>query len=175
MSKYLVFLFLLVSCANPKKLHRMMDKLPIDAAKECAQRYPIKEKIDTVKYEDTELLRAYEDEFNYMSQMIDSLLNAKCDTLYIDKIKEKIRQIPCKPEVKYIIKTQENTAKSEALRLECDEMEKQFIETNAKIETNLQIAKDKNAKLQIRNIWLWIIIVLLTIFSFRRQIFNLVR
>jgi hypothetical protein len=175
MGKYLVFLLLLASCANPKKLHRMMDKMPIYAAKECAQRYPIKERIDTVQYEDTELLRAYEDEFNYMSQMIDSLLNAKCDTLYIDKIKEKILKIPCKPEVKYIIKTQENTAQIEALRLECDEKEKQFIATNTKIETELQIIKEKNAKLLSRNIWMWLIIILLTLFSFRRQIFNLVK
>lgn len=153
----------------------MMDKLPEASAKECAQRFPIKETIDTVTIEDREIIEAYEEEFKYMSQMIDSLLNAKCDTLYIDKIKEKIRKIPCKPEIKYIIKTQESTAKAEALRLECDEKEKQFIETNAKIETELQAAKDKNSKLQIRNIWLWLIIVLLTLFSFRRQIFNLVR
>jgi hypothetical protein len=145
----------------------MMDKLPTAAAKECAQRYPIKETIDTVKYEDTELLRAYEDEFRYMSEMIDSLLSAKCDTLYIDKIKEKIRQIPCKPQIKYIIKTQESTAKLQVLQNDCDKKVAELSQINAKNVTELQIIKGKNDKLQTRNIWLWVIIVLLTLFSFR--------
>ena len=144
-----------------------MDKLPIDAAKECAQRYPIKEKIDTIKYEDTELLRAYEDEFRYMSEMIDSLLSAKCDTLYIDKIKEKIRQIPCKPEIKYIIKTQESTAKLAVLQAECDKKQAELVTNLTKSVTELQFIKGKNDKLQARNIWLWLIIILLTIFSLR--------
>ena len=144
-----------------------MDKMPIDAAKECAQRYPIKETIDTVKYEDTELLRAYEDEFMYMSQMIDSLLNAKCDTLYVDKIKEKISKIPCKPEIKYIIKTQESTAKLEVLQAECDKKQAELVTNLTKSVTELQFIKGKNDKLQARNIWLWLIIILLTIFSLR--------
>jgi hypothetical protein len=145
----------------------MMDKLPNAAAKECAQRYPIKETIDTVKYEDTELLRAYEDEFRYMSEMIDSLLSAKCDTLYIDKIKEKIRQIPCKPQIKYIIKTQESTAKLQVLQNDCDKKVAELSQISAKNATELQFIKGKNDKLQTRNIWLWLIIILLTIFSLR--------
>jgi hypothetical protein len=145
----------------------MMDKLPVAAAKECAERYPIKETIDTVKYEDTELLRAYEDEFRYMSEMIDSLLSAKCDTLYIDKIKEKIRQIPCKPQIKYIIKTQESTAKLQVLQNDCDKKVAELSQISAKNATELQLIKGKNDKLQNRNIWLWVIIVLLTLFSFR--------
>jgi hypothetical protein len=145
----------------------MMDKLPNAAAKECAQRYPIKETIDTVKYEDTELLRAYEDEFRYMSEMIDSLLSAKCDTLYIDKIKEKIRQIPCKPQIKYIIKTQESTAKLQVLQNDCDKKVAELSQISAKNATELQLIKGKNNKLQNRNIWLWLIIILLTIFSLR--------
>ena len=152
-----------------------MDKLPIDAAKECAQRYPIKEKIDTIKYEDTELLRAYEDEFRYMSEMIDSLLSAKCDTLYIDKIKEKIRKIPCKPEIKYIIKTQESTAKLAALQAECDKKQSELVTNLTKSVTELQFIKGKNDKLKNRNIWLWLIIILLTAFSFRRQIAKFIR
>jgi hypothetical protein len=153
----------------------MMDKLPEASAKECSQRFPIKETIDTVTIEDREIIEAYEEEFKYMSQMIDSLLSAKCDTLYIDKIKEKIRQIPCKPEIKYIIKTQENTAKLAALQAECDKKQSELVTNFNKSVTDYHALKDKNAKLQIRNIWLWIIIVLLTIFSFRRQIFNLIK
>ena len=152
-----------------------MDNLPEASAKECAQRYPIKETIDTVQYEDTELLRAYEDEFRYMSEMIDSLLSAKCDTLYIDKIKEKIRQIPCKPEIKYIIKTQENTAKYEALQAECDKKQVELVTNLNKSVTDFHGLKDKYNKLQKRNIWMWLVIILISIFSFRRQIFNIVK
>ena len=146
----------------------MMDKMPIDAAKECAQRFPIKETIDTVTVEDLELLKAYEEEFQYMTAMIDSLLNAKCDTLYIDKIKEKIRKIPCKSEIKYIIKTQESTAKLAALQAECDKKQSELVTNLNKSVTELQFIKGKNDKLQTRNIWLWIIVVLLSVYSFRK-------
>lgn len=100
--------------------------------------------------------------------MIDSLLNAKCDTQYVDKIKEKILKIPCKPEVKYIIKTQESTAKLEALQMNYDRKLDALSQINAKNVTELQNIEQKNAKLQIRNIWLWVIIVLLSVYSFRK-------
>ena len=153
----------------------MMDKLPEASAKECSQRFPIKETIDTVTIEDREIIEAYEEEFKYMSQMIDSLLNAKCDTLYIDKIKEKIRKIPCKPEIKYIIKTQESTAKLAALQAECDKKQSELVTNLTKSVTELQFIKGKNDKLKNRNIWLWLIIILLTAFSFRRQIAKFIR
>jgi hypothetical protein len=38
---------------------------------------------------------------------------------------------------------------------------------SAKNATELQLIKGKNDKLQNRNIWLWVIIILLTLFSFR--------
>ena len=145
----------------------MMDKMPINAASECAQRFPIKETIDTVTIEDREIIEAYEEEFMHMSQIIDSLLNAKCDTLYVDKIKEKIKQIPCKPEIKYIIKTQESTAKIQALQAECDKKQAELVTNLTKSVIELQFIKGKNDKLQARNIWLWVIIVLLSLFSFR--------
>lgn len=142
--------------------------MPIDAAKECAQRFPIKETIDTVTVDDLELIKAYEEEFQYMSQMIDSLLNAKCDTLYVNKIKEKILKIPCKPEIKYIIKTQESTAKLGALQAECDKKQAELVTNLNKSVSELQFIKVKNDKLQTRNIWLWVIIVLLSVYSFRK-------
>jgi hypothetical protein len=151
----------------------MMDKLPFNAADECAQRFPIKERIDTLMIEDTALINAYLSEYHYMSQMIDSLLDAKCDTLYIDKIKEKIKQIPCKPQIKYIIKTQESTAKLEVLKNDCDKKVAELSQINTKNVIEIQNLKDKNSKLLIRNIWMWVIIIALTLFSFRRQIFRL--
>jgi hypothetical protein len=44
---------------------------------------------------------------------------------------------------------------------------------NSQNVTEIQRLKDKNAKLLIRNIWMWVIIIALAVFSFRKQIFRL--
>jgi hypothetical protein len=175
MGKYLVFLLLLTSCANPKKLHRMMDKLPFHAADECAQRFPIKERIDTLMVEDTALINAYLNEYHYMSQMIDSLLDAKCDTLYVDKIREKIKQIPCKPQIKYIIKTQESTAKLKVLQMECDKKQAELLATNNKIAADCNALKDRNVKLKHRINLLLLIIVFLAGWVLRKPILKIIK
>ena len=72
---YLSVLYLLVSCANPKKLHRMMDNLPEATAKECADRYPIKEKTDTISVVDSVLINAYENELFLLWKQLDSVLS----------------------------------------------------------------------------------------------------
>jgi hypothetical protein len=174
MGKYLVFLFLLASCANPKKLHRMMDNLPEASAKECAQRYPINETIETLTVTDTALLHQYEVEFNYMALLIDSLLSANCDTVHIDKIKEVIKKIPCKPETKVIIKTQESTAKLQALKDDCDKKDKQYVTIIQKNVTKIHGLELTNSKLKTRNKWMWVVIICLSIFSFRRQFAKLI-
>ncbi len=151
-----------------------MDKLPEATAKECADRYPIKETIETVTITDTALLHQYEVEFNYMALLIDSLLSANCDTIHIDKIKEVIKKVPCKPITKVIIKTQESTAKLEVLKNDCDKTIKSLSQINTKIVTDIQKLELKNEKLKTRNRWMWFIIVCLTIFAFRRQIAKLI-
>jgi ATP-dependent Zn protease len=152
----------------------MMDNLPEASAKECADRYPINETIETLTVTDTALLHQYEVELNYMAQMIDSLLSANCDTVHIEKIKEVIKKIPCKPETKYIIKTQENTAKQQVIIDSCDKKINDLSQINTKNATELQEIKDKNAKLIVCNNWLWIIIILLLMFIFRKQIAKIV-
>jgi hypothetical protein len=151
-----------------------MDKLPEATAKECADRYPIRETIQTITEVDTALLHQYEVEFNYMALLIDSLLSANCDTVHIDKIKEVIKKIPCKPITKVIIKTQESTAKLEVLKNDCDKTIKSLSQINTKIVTDIQKLELKNEKLKTRNRWMWFIIVCLTIFAFRRQIAKLI-
>jgi hypothetical protein len=151
-----------------------MDKLPDATAKECADRYPIRETIQTITEVDTALLHQYEVEFNYMALLIDSLLSANCDTVHIDKIKEVIKKIPCKPETKVIIKTQESTAKLEVLKNDCDKTIKSLSQINTKIVTDIQKLELKNQKLKTRNRWMWFVIVCLTIFAFRRQIAKLI-
>lgn len=175
MGKYLVFLLLLVSCANPKKLHRMMDNLPEATAKECADRFPIKETIETVTIVDSALLRQYEIEFQYMAQMIDSLLIENCDTMYIDRIKEVIKKIPCKPETKVIIKTQENTAKLKVLQNECDKKQAELIAINNKIVSDCNALKDKNVKLKHRINLLLLIIIFLAGWTLRKPLLKIIK
>ena len=151
-----------------------MDNLPEATAKECADRYPINETIETITVTDTALLHQYEVEFNYMALLIDSLLSANCDTVHIDKIKEVIKKIPCKPETKVIIKTQESTAKIEVLKNDCDKTIKSLSQINTKIVTDLQKLELKNEKLKTRNKWMWVVIICLSIFSFRRQFAKLI-
>jgi hypothetical protein len=151
-----------------------MDKLPEATAKECADRYPIRETIQTITEVDTALLHQYEVEFNYMALLIDSLLSANCDTIHIDKIKEVIKKVPCKPITKVIIKTQESTAKLQVLKNDCEKTIKSLSQINTKIVTDIQKLELKNEKLKTRNRWMWFIIVCLTIFAFRRQIAKLI-
>jgi hypothetical protein len=175
MGKYLVFLLLLVSCANPKKLHRMMDNLPEATAKECADRFPIKETVETVTIIDSALLRQYEIEFQYMAQMIDSLLIENCDTMYIDRIKEVIKKIPCKPETKVIIKTQENTAKIKVLQNECDKKQAELMAINNKIVSDCNALKDKNVKLKHRINLLLLIIIFLAGWTLRKPLLKIIK
>lgn len=147
-----------------------MDKLPEATAKECDQRFPVIERVETVTITDSALLKQYEVEFNYMAVLIDSLLSANCDTVYIDKIKEVIRRIPCKPETKIITRTLESTAKVEVIR---NQYNQSINELNA-CKEQINARDGKIGKLKTRNNWMWVIIVFLTIFAFRKQIAKLV-
>jgi hypothetical protein len=163
-------LFFLVSCANPKKLHRMMDNLPEATAKECADRFPIKETIETITVADSALLHQYEIEFNYMASLIDSLLSANCDTVHIEKIKEVIKKIPCKPETKIIIKTQENTAKSKVILDSCQKVSSLLSEKLSNCDIKVNELTTKCDKYKGQRDWLFWLIIALLIWIFRKQI-----
>jgi hypothetical protein len=109
-----------------------------------------------------------------MALLIDSLLSANCDTVHIDKIKEVIKKIPCKPETKVIIKTQESTAKLQALKDDCDKKDKQYVTIIQKNVTKIHGLELTNGKLKTRNKWMWVVIICLSIFSFRRQFAKLI-
>lgn len=138
-----------------------MDKLTEATAKECAQRFPIKETIETVTVVDTAMLQQYEIEFQYMSNLIDSLLSANCDTVEIEKIREVITKIPCKPITKYVIKTQESTAKLDTLKNQCDKMSSFLNNKLDKSEQKVKELSDKCDKYKRqKNVYLWILIIL---------------
>ncbi len=172
---FIVLLTFLVSCNTPNKLHKMMDKLPEASAKECSQRFPIKETIETVTVVDSAMLNQYEIEFEYMAHLIDSLLLENCDTVKIEKIKEVISKVPCKPKTKVIIKTQENTAKQQVIIDSCQKLSSLV---NARLDNEIKkvnVLTDKCDKYKRqRNRYLWMLIALI-VFSFRRQIGQLLK
>jgi hypothetical protein len=170
----IIGLFSIIGCANSKKLHKMMDKLPEATAKECSDRFPIKETTDTLYTVDSNLLKAYEDEYTRLNSSIDSLLNEGCDTMYITKIKEVIKTLPAKTNTKVVVKTKENTAKLEVLKNDCNKTITSLSQINTQNVTKIHELEIKNGKLSTRIGWLWLIIICLTIFSFRRQILKLI-
>jgi len=147
-----------------------MDKLPEATAKECSDRFPIKETIETITIEDTALIKQYEIEFNYMAGLIDSLLSANCDTVQIEKIKEVIQKIPCKPITKYIIKTQENTAKTQVILDSCQKVSSLLNNKLDNINKQLIITEKKCDKYKYQRDWLFWLVIALLIFIFRKQI-----
>lgn len=187
MSKiYIIFAFFgitLFSCYTPKKLNKVMNKLPEATAKECAARFPIKETIDTVTVIDTALLRAYEMEFGYLYSIIDSLVGDKVD----DSTKREIVTVFQEKKVpiikyKYITKTQESTAKCQ---VKLDSLNNIM---NDKVLYINKISKEKDSysskyteqkdkadkyKSQRNKLYWWIILLLILLF--RKPILAVIR
>lgn len=175
MYKYLIVLALFASCANPKKLHKMMDKLPVATAQECNQRFPIKETIDTLTVADTAMLQAYEQEYLRVLLMLNDLMNKGCDTIIREKIKEVVKTIPSKPQTKVVVKTQESTAKLQVVKDSCDKLVKEFVAINQNNATTIDNLTKANSKLKGQNNWLWLIVILLLIWIFRKQVLSLIK
>jgi hypothetical protein len=187
MSKiYIIFAFFwitLFSCYTPKKLNKVMNKLPEATAKECVARFPIKETIDTVTVIDTALLRAYEMEFGYLYSIIDSLVGDKVD----DSTKREIVTVFQEKKVpiikyKYITKTQESTAKCQ---VKLDSLNNIM---NDKVLYINKISKEKDSysskyteqkdkadkyKSQRNKLYWWIILLLILLF--RKPILAVIR
>lgn len=156
--KYIfIILVIFASCATPKKLDRLMNKLPESAAKQCAERYPVKESIDSVIMMDSAMLKNYESEFMIMASIIDSLLSAKCDTVIKIKIKELIKTLPAKVQTKVITRTIENTAQVQVLRDSIQNLSAKHLEADTKA-LNYGV-KIQGYKRQIGLMWLVIILL----------------
>ena len=151
-----------------------MNKLPKAAAKECAERFPIKETIDTITIIDSAMLQAYEMEFVYLYQMLDSLLGEQVN----DSIKKEIVTIFQEKKVpvikyKYITKVQESSAKCQVKidsLLDILDSNDSYIEglTAEKEHYGKKYAEakdnaDKYKKQRNRYMW-WLLIVLLALF-----------
>jgi len=178
---FCAFCVTLLSCNTPKKLNSIMNKLPEASAIECATRYPIIEKVDTVTVIDSSFSKMKEMEFAYLYSVVDSLLGAQVN----DSIKKEIITIIQEKKVpivkyKYITKTQEGSASAQVIRDSCQKMSsllnKKLDSLNDKLvigADKLQLATDKSYKYKSqRNRYFWIIVLLL-IALFRKPIIRI--
>ena len=176
MGKYLVLLLLFSSCATPKKLNRLMDKLPEETAVQCDKRFPIMETIDTLTVYDTALIKAYEMEFGFLYYMLDSLLGKQIP----DSTKKEIvtifqsKKIPV-VKYKYITKVQESSAKVQVIRDSCQKMSSLLHKKLDKEIDNVSRLTAKCDKVKGQRNWLiWLVIALL-IWTFRKLIVRLIK
>jgi len=171
---FCAFWVTLFSCSTPKRLNKVMNKLPEAAAKECAARFPIKETTDTVIVVDSTTLQAYEMEFVYLYSMLDSLLGSDVN----DSIKREIVTVFQEKKVpvikyKYITKTVENTAKYQVLLDSCNKISK---DNQSKIDkitkekedfdkkyNDAKYNADKYKKERNKSYW-WILLLLILLF-----------
>jgi hypothetical protein len=176
MGKYLALLLLLASCATPKKLNRLMDKLPEETAIQCDKRFPIMETIDTLTVYDTALIKAYEMEFNYLYYYIDSLLGKQIP----DSTKKEIitifqsKKVPV-VKYKYITKVQESSAKVQVIRDSCQKLSSLLHKKLDKEIDNVSRLTAKCDKVKGQRNWLiWLVIALL-LWTFRKLIVRLIK
>jgi hypothetical protein len=182
MTKYILIIAILFqSCLLPKKLDKFFDKKPVLAAQKCAEKFPIKETIDTVIVVDSTTLNAYEMEFVYLYSMLDSLLGHQVS----DSVKREIVTVFQEKKVpvikyKYITRTVENTAKiqtvKDSLTAIIDELAQDVKEKHDEyLEASFQYVQErekaKKYKKQ-RNINFWWIVLLL-VFIFRKPIIQI--
>jgi len=180
---FLIFCFTFFGCTTQRKASKYLDRNPIFAAKECAVRFPIKETIDTITIQDNELLEAYEREFTYLYQILDSVLGQQVS----DSIKEKIvtviqeKQVPV-IQYKYIVKTQENTAGVQVVKDSCTTEIKKIKDKCAANESKLvstennlvtMTGKYEDVKKERNKLYWWLILLLIALF--RRPIWKAIK
>ena len=169
---FIVFVIaILSSCMTAKKADKFLDKNPEFSAKQCAERFPIKETIDTLTVYDTTLIKAYEMEYGYLYHIIDSLLGKQVS----DSTKKEIvtifqdKKVPV-VKYKYITKVQESSAKVQVIRDSCQKMSTKMSAKLDSISKQLTATQEKCQKYKgQRDNYLWILI-LFAIALFRRPL-----
>jgi uroporphyrinogen-III decarboxylase len=179
MNKHIAFCVILVtlfSCTTPKKLNRVMDKLPEAAAKECSVRFPIKESVDTVIVIDSSFNKAKEMEFSYLYYTIDSLLGKQVH----DSIKKEIVTVFQEKKVpiikyKYITRIQESTAKQQVILDSCNKMSSLLNKKLDSITQKLSVTTEKSNKYKSQRdqLYWWLLLVIAILF--RKPILRLGR
>lgn len=164
-------LMILSSCTTQKKVTRWLNEHPNEAAKYCADEFPIKESSDTAFVIDS---AGYEAAYWELWHYADSLLNERSkvehDTAFIEKIRESIKTEikwklrPCIDSVKVVTKTVENTAKVKYLTAKIDEQISIITNMNNRNNELQQKITEKNRLLWI----MWIVFICFCLWFTRR-------
>jgi hypothetical protein len=183
MNKLLIILLFLSSCATQRNAEKFVDKQKgVEwLADKCSKEFQIMETSDTLIQSDTALLAAYEQEYAYLNYLLDSLLSKGSDTVLIDKIRERIK-VKEVPTVKTITVVKENIAKIAAVQFNCDRLVDKLnatIEKQSKqidgAEVKIESLESKVKKARSNNLYLWLVIISLTLFTFRKPILKLIK
>jgi len=156
---FLFLLLILASCNPQKKLFKALDELqkhPIESAKYCADKYPVK---DTTIYRDSVKFDTL-----YMGEYVFDTTVVK-DTVYITKT------VP-----KYITKTvtqvkevlRENTARVEQLRLQYEKCEQKYQALFLDYEKSVKQGFDYRKQRDKMRLWFWILVGAIGAYTFLR-------
>ena len=151
-----LFLILLTGCVTSKKVTRYLNEHPLKAAEYCSKAFPVRDSVVTRDSVHLDTL--------YIECPDTPTLGT--DTITITSTKKVY--VPCVSKTIYRDSTiyrrdfARETVLEENLRLVSD--------NNLKLHSENQGLKLKVMKLQNKNVLLWLLIILLTGFSFRRQI-----
>lgn len=158
----LAVISILSSCDPQRKLHKALDELqkhPIESAKYCADKYPVK---DTIVKGDSVIV-------------YDTLWGIYNDTSYVDRI-DTINNVVTKIVPKIITKTitiidtvyRENTARVEQLNLQNAKCESKyqelFLKYEQSVEQGFQYKKQRNKM----RLWFWILVGAIGGYTFLR-------
>ena len=167
MKKLLFFILTcaVISCGNPvRKAISTLDNSPVDAAKYCADKYPVK---DSIVYKDSLRLDTL-----YMGDIVFDTVVTK-DTVYITKT------LPAKTITKTIAQVKEvfreNTARVTQLQLELAAKQQEADKLQgdlAKSEGETKLYKGQRNKARLN---LWLVIAVAGARTFRKRLLGLLK
>lgn len=173
-------IILFASCTTQKKVNRWLNENPVKAAEYCADKFPVKESVDTTYKVDS---AAYEEAYRELWGYADSLL-AEYEKLYSAKstpekpvlaadnstpinvdslrkqISAKIRKSlkPCIDSIQTVVIKQVDSAKVYALQGRIDEKDKVISARDKTI-------SEKEAKIKAQKKWVWMFFGLLLLIA----------
>ena len=183
---YFAIIYSLTSCQTERKATRFMSEHPNVLAKICDEKFPVIPSVDTFVTIDSMLLSQYEREFGNLYYLIDSLIsNDSIKTVIQTQIKT-VKEPVYK--TKTITVTKENTRKLQLCNAEKEALREQMEENERDYQLNIQgfeheldeadkqiqeLTDKVNRTRKQRNKFMWLLIVM-SIFAFRRQILKLI-
>lgn len=154
----LLILLLLSSCLNAKKVNKYLDKNELFTAKNCADRFPI--------VSDTVITLDYISD----TMTIENIRWLKQDTIRT--------KLPCNCKDKIILKTvtitKENTASYKFYKESKSKDSIFYNKSIADLNSKIIIREDRVKQLKHRNMYLWLIILILSLIIVRKPILRLI-